>query len=370
MMRMLRTLAVVPLLAVVLTGCTKQSERRDVVLAAIDGTAAVARSFDYAASDGRQRIDVRGSIADDVTYRLDATAAGRPLASLVVVDDAEALRVADPALVTTLEHAGPGPAPVAGAGAATPAAGGATPAPASAGAAASAADQAGTEAALRAGGWVIDRSGARTVTAVPATESARDDPLYDALDVLSYTRKAVSESSLVVDFNPESPYYQPRLDTFPRPATGEHRYDVLGPGLPPKAADTVAGVLNAGNAPHTPYFRRMSVYVRNGMVSRIEESISITSRLLDPSSQLQDRLQDYGVSTAAGASPAVQAVALKNKLAAAGVVIPEGTTSVRFSGLGIAAPVSLPTGATAGTLQHIANHGQVLVEATLKESTT
>jgi hypothetical protein len=365
MMRMLRALPVVALLAVVLTGCTKQSERRDDVLGAIDRTAAVARSFDYAASDGRQRIDVKGNIADDVTYQLDATTAGRALASLVVVDDAAALRVSDPALVTTLEHAGPGPAPVAG----TPAAGGATPAPASAGATATRLDQAGTEAALRTGGWVVDRSGARAVTAVPASESARDDPLYDALDVLGYTRRAVSDSSLVVDFNPESPYYQPRLDTFPRPAPGEHRYDVLGPGLPPKAADTIAG-LNASNAPHTPYFRRMSVYVRDGMVSRVEESISITSRLLDPSSQLQDRLQDYGVTAGEGTSPAVQAAALKRKLAGAGVVITEGTTSVRFTGLGTAAPVSLPADATAGTLQHIGNHGQVLVEATRKDSTT
>jgi hypothetical protein len=367
-MRMLRTFAVAALLAGVLTGCTKQSERRDDVLAAVDRTAAVARSFDYAMSDGRQRIDVKGSIADDVTYRLDATTAGRPLASVVVVDDAEALRVGDPALVAMLKAAGPGPAPAAGA--ATPSAGRATPAPASPASAATALDQAGTEAALRAGGWVIDRSGARAVTAVPAAEAARADPLYDALDVLAYTRRAVSEASLVVDFNPESPYYQPRLDTFPRPAPGEHRYDVLGPGLPPKAADTIAGVVNASNAPHTPYFRRMSVYVHNGMVSRVEEAISITSRLLDPSSQLQDRLQDYGVSTAAGVSPAVQAAALKRTLAGAGVAIAEGTTSVRFTALGTASPVSLPADATAGTLQHIGNHGQVLVEATLKESTT
>jgi hypothetical protein len=332
--RWLGAALLLPLLATALTGCTKQGDRRDELTAAIDRTAAVSRSFQYFIGSGGLAAEVSGTIADDVSYRLDATQGGRAIGHLVVVDDAVAMQLTDAGLVAALSRAG------AGAGAATPV---------------------DTQNALAAGKWVVDTSAARTLTRAAPTPASRLDPFYDALDALDEARQAVGDAAEVVDFNPDSPYYQPRLDTFPRPSAGERRYDLIAPSLPPKGL-TTGNALDPSQLPHLPFFRRMSIYVRDGTVTRIEESVSIRARLLDASSHLQDRLGDFGVHDGAGAPVDKQASDLAAALAHSGDPIAQSTTSVRFSGLGKTQTVSLPDGATPGNLQRIGNHGQVLLE--------
>jgi hypothetical protein len=254
----------------------------------------------------------------------------------VVVDDAVAMQLADAGLATALVRAGAG----TGAGGLPPV---------------------DTQNALAAGKWVVDTSAARTLTRAAPTPTSRLDPFYDALDALDEARQAVGDAAEVVDFNPDSPYYQPRLDTFPRPSAGERRYDLIAPVLPPKGLST-GNALDPSQLPHLPFFRRMSIYLRDGTVTRIEESISIRTRLLDASSHLQDRLGDFGVHDAAGTPVDKQASDLAAALSRSGDPIAQSTTSVRFTGLGIAQTVALPDGATPGNLQHIGNHGQVLLE--------
>ena len=381
---------------VFLTGCTKVDQSKAKVLDAIDRTEQLAREFAYTDSSGGHTTVVRGTIQDDLRYKLVASVDGTQAASEVVVDDARAMQVTNTALLKDLATTRGGstvlsPASVAPTAAATPSASSspssspsASPSPSSsaapsASAAASPAPStiagvtapaapaapAAVPAALQSGQWVLDQAGAAGLTAVSlGTQTVGKNPLLDSLTALEYVRAAVNAGQNVTKFNPESETYRPKLDPFPRPSSGVIRYDVIPPILQPRSNG--AGGQTQLAVPETPFFRIMAVYIRNGMVVEAREKIDIATRLLDPQSNLQARLGDF-VSLPSTASVDQQASALQTflnqQLARTGKpLLRQRTMDLAFISLGHAASVSLPAEATAGNLSGVDAHGQLLYE--------
>jgi hypothetical protein len=245
-----RALALV-LIALVLTpACSRQDEKRDELSDALYLTETRPRTFTY---DERaaERTTVSGTIEDDYRYRVDATV-GRTFAiSQIVHDDVRAVRL----------------------------------------------DRNASNADLRvpAKRWVLDPHGANNLFTADTSGNPRraDDPVYDSLDLLRYVRRAMGEAAAIQAFNPESQDYRPKFDPFPRPGPDVKRYDVIAPALAPRDPTTASG--RAQQLPGVRYFRRMSVYVEEGVVREVRESISVEDMLNDPRSRLAARIGDYGI---------------------------------------------------------------------------
>lgn len=209
---------------------------------------------------------------------------------------------------------------------------------------------------------MVDPRGARSLTSATAVGyTVGDDPMFDALNVVAYVRLSLQQGASVNRFNPESPYYRPKVDPFPRPTAGVERYDIYPPSLQPRGTTTLG---SASQLPDINYFRVMSVYVKDGLVVDVRERISVQDRLLDPMSNFAARISDY-VKVPPGTSIAAQARLLLNRLNQQRTAMNQGAIRERdmrvtFSRYGQAAEVSIPATAIPGDLSRIAYHGQVL----------
>jgi hypothetical protein len=264
------------LAATVLSGCALKPDFKGQLRGYIRHTEALARTYAYSETHAGHsaRIDVQ--VADDLSWSADYTLDGAAEMSEVVVDDQRALRVQDP-----------------GALAAAGAVDSEERLPAPAGA---------SLAALRSGQWLVDPSGARSLVALRPhgrQPEVGDDPVADALGVLNHFDQTLDDvgPNGVVQFNPESGSYYRDLDPFPQPAPGEIRYDVnSAPALPPRSA-----LRNAGSQAQQAleqlreYFLSEAVYVRNGVVVDLRESIDVRRRLELPDQDILLRLQDNGL---------------------------------------------------------------------------
>jgi hypothetical protein len=293
-------------------GCTRINSEKDNVLQALYRTESVTRTYDYAQDSGGSHVEVRGDIADDYRYTADASADGRSQAALVVDDDARAAR-GD----ATRNH------------------------------------------------WVVDPNGANTLFSNQQRVGFTGlDPMYDALTVLKYVRQATGEADFVTKFNPESQDYRPKFDPFPRPGPHEIRYDLLPPPLKPRDPTTSVG--NASQLPGVRYFRRMSVYVRDGLVVGVREQISVENLLIDPRSHLAARAGDYNIDLGHGSVREQAARFLQTINAGAAALglppIREREMSATFTNFGSHLTVALPRDAQRGSLRDIFDYGQVLFE--------
>jgi hypothetical protein len=143
------------------------------------------------------------------------------------------------------------------------------------------------------------------------------------------------------------------------------RYDVVAPALKPRDASTAVG--QTSQLPGVRYFRRMSLYVREGRIVEIRERISVFSALSDPRSHIAARIGDYGITLPKG-SLRMQARYLTDAMntTAQRLGLPETrerTLDVRFEEFGSTPTVALPSGSKA-SLRTFNSFGQVLYEKT------
>ena len=318
-MRRALTFLLTAAIVIPLGACAREDQEKDELAAALYRTETLPRRFTF---NGLTDFDVRvrGVIVDDYRYRADATVDGKPYLSEVVVDDARALRAGSKDVATS---------------------------------------------GLAVGTWVVDPKGANTLfDNVPRGQIVSGEPLFDSFEILKYVRRAVGESAGVVQFNPESQDYRPKFDPFPRPAPDEIRYDVATPTLAPRDPTAAAG---ASDLPGARYFRKLSVYVKDGRITAIRERISVEDALNDPRSRIAARMGDYNITLPADAPVKEQAAFLVETLNGSAQTLGRPPITVRdlvvtFEPLATSDEVTLPDGAKRGNLKNVFDHGQVLYE--------
>lgn len=250
-------------LAALLPACGKpHDEDLTALRAALARTGSRARTFVSTETGPDGRVVVKGAVADDFRYKVLFAVNGRPVLQEVVADDGLADQVLDPSAFTLFARSR------------QPQAAGSASAPSSS-------DSGPALDALRAGRWVLDDAGAPTLTVATGDRAHRvgQDFVFDALTVLDYARLAAGASARVHKLNTQSIDYRPREDPFPKPtrASGVIRYDLDRQPMPRAGGQ---GSFNQ-QVPSVATFRKMAVYVKDGMVVEIREDIDVASRLKD-----------------------------------------------------------------------------------------
>lgn len=272
-LRMGRATALIALTGLCLTGlsaCNKATQDKDRLLSYISATIPLSRTFTYVDADQYKNLTVVGVVEDGFRYKARLSVDGTPTWDEIVSDDAVADRFLRPDILPAVVTKSLGTAtPATLARLSTELA--ASPAPTVSAGSISPID------ALRTGRWLVDRTGAPSLMASAGTHLAQaDDPIHDALTVLDYVRSAVQAAPFVKKYDPQSlsPVYKPAEDPFPKPArsSGVERFDLAEQALPtPGANGTIA-------APSVADFRKMAVYVRDGVVIEVREKIDVVAR--------------------------------------------------------------------------------------------
>lgn len=259
--RRLAWLVGVAALAVLASACSRETDARDELEAAIAATRAVPYRFVYTEERPGRTIEVQGLVEDDFRYKARLLQGGVHVLDEVVNDDAIAVRFAAPEAVDAfLDPTQVGVADVS-----------------------TAIEGVTVLDALRARRWVLDVAGAPD-PADPARVGADlgADPVFDALGTLGYVERAMREAAEVVRWSPDSlnPAYRRSEDPFPRPADGSGviRYDLRRPPLPRIGVQTGS---SSQEVPENRHFRKMAIYVRDGVVIRVEERIEVTGRFAE-----------------------------------------------------------------------------------------
>ena len=213
--------------------------------------------------------EIRGILEDDLRFKTQLAVGGKPAMEEVVSDDAVATRFLDQTIHRMYANA------EGGRGDTGKRQGEAEEKLAS---------DVEVRSALAAGRWVLDPSGAP-----PLLGGAVDlrtlgaDPLYDSLTMFQYVEQVLRING-VYEFNEDALDYRPKEDPFAEatpkklfPGRDVTRYDVWRPPLP-KAADT-----QAGNqiTPGMEHFRYMAIYIEDGVIIRIDETINLELQLED-----------------------------------------------------------------------------------------
>jgi hypothetical protein len=197
------------------------------------------RTFEYTALSPDVFYTVRGEVEDDFRIEMVLSRAGRDLLEYVVHDDLLAMRIADASVV---DDAGPLGHPT-------------------------------VDAALRAGEWVVDPSGApplvRTETG-PASESS-GDPFRDAREGLRFVTRSLGQAFGVREFSLESIDYRPAFDPWRYPTgESEKRYDLIRSPIPKNEGQT-----QGGGDVSAAHFRKTSVFVKGSRVDQVCSLIDI-----------------------------------------------------------------------------------------------
>jgi hypothetical protein len=262
------------------TACGKpdQTAARE-LRAAMNRTARLSREFVYTEGTSGESVDVRGVVDDDFRYKARVDINGAPSIEEVISDDAIASRFLAPDAVDRFLE----PSPKVAAGV----------------------DPSKVLQNLRTGQWVLDDAGAPPL--VRASSDRRNlgaDPVTDALTVFSYVEDAMQQMR-VRKFSEFDLDYRPKEDPFPKPtkASGIIRYDFVRRPVPrPTGA--------AGNqvVPGIASFRKMSVYVKDGVVLEVREDVDVASRLNDLSKNYNIDLSRPGLTTDEAVNIAVDAI--------------------------------------------------------------
>jgi hypothetical protein len=271
---MRRRLAAVllPVLLVPLAACGEREELRDEVIAALQRTKTESFRFQY--EDDRpttfsivtqtevpaQKISVNGLFEDDFRFKARVSFNGEDGFDEVVADDTLAMRFISPGRLNPLINKDK----VADENAPT--------------------DLGGVSSleVLQSRRWVLDPTGAPTVTSESGVTGLGTDPVLDAVTVLGYVETAIAEAQSVERFDPEdiSPAYSSSEDTFPKPerGSGVTRYDLRRPRLPPPGQQIVN--TQGSGRPQTNHFRRMAIYVKDGKVVQVREAIDLRGKFI------------------------------------------------------------------------------------------
>ena len=210
--------------------------------------------------------------------------------------------------------------------------------------------------ALNTRHWVKDPLGAPDLT-LPGLQTRKigDDPVLDSLTALSEVERAMALAAAVRVFNPEAIDYQARDDKFPKPESGSGliRYDLIAPEIQNLTGSTEDRLPDAAN------FRRMSVYVKNGLIVEVREDIDFATRLRRLSEALNF---DLGLEPGETPSPRVVlgAVQLLNRQRVARGIDPIRfrTMSIEFRDVGKPVEITFPTDAIEGSLSILRNRGR------------
>jgi len=340
--RLLRVTTVLVAVALLATtgACGKRTKYADQVRAFIRNTEAQQRAFIYDEKTESSHILVKGAVADDFRYKALVEVNGLDVLDEVVSDDAVADRVLDPAGLTMFARKQ----------AATPA-----------GAATVTVQGPSTTAvppaldSLRARRWVVDHAGAPTL--LPAANDKRllgDDPIFDALTVFRYVDAAMDSALDVHKFNRDALDYKPQEDPFPQPAPGSGvvRYDLTRKSIPRQQEQ-----LNGNQAvPVIEDFRKMSIYVRHGLVIQVLEDVDVASRLEDLGRNYA--IKFTGATTQENVDLAIKAI---NAVTTGQGREPIRVRQLSFKLLDIGQPeeVRLPPDAVAGSLLLFENRGKL-----------
>jgi hypothetical protein len=266
-------------LAAGLSACGEDRlEDAETLRAIMRRTENVARGFVYTEQAGRTEFVVKGLIEDDFRYKATLSLNGSPVYDEVVRDDAIAARALQPAALSLLGRRPQQP------GVAPPASTDASPGPAVAD-------------LLRARRWVLDPVGAPSLLP-SATEKhlPGDDPVFDSLTIFRYVDLAMSDAFQVKRFNEDDLNYKAKEDPFEKPekGSGVDRYDIERVFLP-RPQQAVGASANQV-VPAARHFRKMSVYVKGGLVIQVVENIDVVARLQEISERydvdIPDRLSD------------------------------------------------------------------------------
>lgn len=318
----------------VLPGCGKSEAADDEVREAIRRTERLALRFDYSDQSGEQAVAVQGVVEDDFRFRTRLALNGSPVLDQVVADDAIALRVLQPEFTAKLVAPGPGTVDVP---------------------AGKAVVKVPVAEALATGSWVVDRQGAPSMVATEeAFERVGNDPVFDALTALRYAERAIDDVPFVRRFNPEALDYKPAEDPFPHPPEGSgiRRFDYQRPGLPRR--QTSAGSGNEA-VPELRHFRRLSVYIKDGLVVEVLEQIDVETRLRELA-----RIYDADLSGSTPREQAQIAVAAINALRVGQGKPPMRirSMSLRLAELGKPQKIDLPPDALQGPIDLLATRAR------------
>lgn len=349
MTRRLSVVLLFPLLILVaLSSCNKKLADADRVRQFMAATEAKSRAFVYTERSGEVETVVKGAIADDFRYKALASMNGTAAFDEVVSDDAVADRLLDQQGIDVFARKVVDDPSKAGGSASQ------TGSPSTAG------DQQKVIAALNAKRWVLDPAGAPTL--LPAANDKRrlgDDPIFDAMTVFRYVDQAMNEAFAVIKFNPDSLSYKPKEDPFPRPKPGSGvvRYDLVRRSVPRQQQQV------NGNAavPAAGDFRKMSIYVKDGLVIQVLEDMDVVSRLGDLTRNYNIKLDTSRPSEAVKAAmDAINAV----RRGQGSDEIRVRTMSLQLVDIGKAQDVELPSDAITGSLTLLENRGKVVRKGT------
>lgn len=258
--------------AALATGCGKaEQEALKEVRAALRKTAQLSYRYTFDVDMPVQGVSwgVRGIIEDDLRFKTQLSFGGKPAVEEVISDDTIATRFLVPEVFKLYEN------PEGGQGDTGKRQGEADEKLAS---------DVEVKGALTSGRWVLDPSGAPALLGGAVDmRTLGADPLYDSLTMFQYMEQVLRVNG-VYEFNEDALDYRPQEDPFAEnlpeklfPGRKVKRYDIGRPPLP-KASDT-----QAGNqlTPGMEHFRYMAIFIEDGVIIRIDETINLGLQLED-----------------------------------------------------------------------------------------
>ena len=302
MTRFRRTIAVALLaftVSGVAAGCGKaEQDAVKAVRAALRKTAQLSYRYTFDVDMPVQGVSwgVRGIIEDDLRFKTQLSFGGVPAVEEVISDDTIATRFLEPQVLKLYEN------PEGGRGDTGKRQGEAEEKLAS---------DVEVKGALSTGRWVLDPSGAPALLGGAVDmRTLGADPLYDSLTMFQYMEQVLRVNG-VYEFNEDALDYRPQEDPFAEnlpeklfPGRDVKRYDIGRPPLP-KASDT-----QAGNqlTPGMEHFRYMAIFIEDGVIIRIDETINLGLQLDDLRSNYDLNLPDDPEEAIAVSVKAINAV--------------------------------------------------------------
>ena len=253
-------------------GCGKaEQDAAKAVKAALRKTAELSYRYTYDVEMPVEKVgwDVRGIIEDDLRFKTQLSFDGAPAIEEVISDDTIATRFIMPEVLPLYEN---------------PEGGRSDTGKRQGDAEEKLASDVEVKGALSSGRWVMDPSGAPALLGGAVDmRTLGADPLYDSMTMFQYIDQVLRVNG-VYEFNADALDYRPQEDPFAEnlpeklfPGRKVKRYDVWRPGLP-KASDT-----QAGNqiTPGMEHFRYMAIFIEDGLIIRVDETINLALQLDD-----------------------------------------------------------------------------------------
>lgn len=322
MRRRLAVLVAAFALASLFSACGDEDQNDEILRNALRRTERLARRYTYTDEANGQLVTVQGVVDDDFRHAERVMINDQPALDQVVTDDALALRFLATELVPRFVGPKGGVVDVPGGPKAVPVT-----------------DVLGTRR------WVIDKAGAPAVLGRRVRADGAD-PVFDALTTLRYVEESIGFAQFVRVFNAEALDYKPAEDPFPEPKDGQKRYDLQRPPLPRTEAGGAGGGANQA-VPGLHHFRRMAVYIEDGLVREVREVIDVQTRL-------RELARVYGVKFPDRPQSELAAIAVDSinalRIGQGDDPIRVRAMVLRLADLGVRQPVDLPADAIAGTI--------------------